>query len=114
MDVLHSETKLTLVFEYCDQDLKKYLDDHGGEIGSQGIKSFMYQLLRGVAYCHENRVLHRYGHRHCVKQSDLFPLSYHFVSLHLFINHFVSFFLLSLSLSLCLAPSSPLFLLRLV
>ena len=25
-DVLHSEHKLTMVFEYCDQDLKKYLD----------------------------------------------------------------------------------------
>ena len=28
-DVLHTEKKLTLVFEYCEQDLKKYLDSCG-------------------------------------------------------------------------------------
>jgi len=25
-DILHSERKMTLVFEYCEQDLKKYFD----------------------------------------------------------------------------------------
>jgi hypothetical protein len=28
-DVVHSEKKLTLVFEFLDQDLKKYLDNAG-------------------------------------------------------------------------------------
>ncbi|KAG6896743.1 hypothetical protein C0992_006405 [Termitomyces sp. T32_za158] len=28
-DVMHSESKLTLVFEYCEQDLKKYMDTMG-------------------------------------------------------------------------------------
>jgi len=50
---------LTLVFEFCDQDLKKYLDQHGGIISKPTMKSFLYQLLRGVAFCHEKRVLHR-------------------------------------------------------
>ncbi|EGG24039.1 protein serine/threonine kinase [Cavenderia fasciculata] len=58
-DVIHTERKLTLVFEYLDQDLKKYLDECSGEITKQNIKSFMYQLLKGVAFCHEHRVLHR-------------------------------------------------------
>jgi len=58
-DVIHTEKKLTLVFEYLDQDLKKYLDECGGEISRQTMKSFLYQLLRGVAFCHEHRVLHR-------------------------------------------------------
>ncbi|KYQ89684.1 protein serine/threonine kinase [Tieghemostelium lacteum] len=58
-DVIHTERKLTLVFEYLDQDLKKYLDECGGEISKTTIKSFMYQLLRGVAFCHDHRVLHR-------------------------------------------------------
>jgi len=58
-DVIHTERKLTLVFEYLDQDLKKYLDECGGEMSKQTIKSFMYQLLRGVAFCHDHRVLHR-------------------------------------------------------
>ena len=58
-DVLHSEKKLTLVFEHCDQDLKKYFDSLNGEIDPDLVKSFMYQLLRGLAFCHSHNVLHR-------------------------------------------------------
>lgn len=58
-DVLHSEKKLTLVFEHCDQDLKKYFDSLNGEIDLEVVKSFMFQLLRGLAFCHSNNILHR-------------------------------------------------------
>ncbi|GIX91025.1 hypothetical protein CEXT_258261, partial [Caerostris extrusa] len=58
-DVLHSEKKLTLVFEHCDQDLKKYFDSLNGEIDADVVKSFMFQLLRGLAFCHSHNVLHR-------------------------------------------------------
>ncbi|KAG2187587.1 hypothetical protein INT44_005276 [Umbelopsis vinacea] len=58
-DVLHTEKKLTLVFEYLDSDLKKFLDSYGGDIDTLTIKQFMYQLLKGIAFCHEHRVLHR-------------------------------------------------------
>lgn len=58
-DVLHSDKKLTLVFEHCDQDLKKYFDSLNGEIDLDVVKSFMYQLLRGLAFCHSHNVLHR-------------------------------------------------------
>eukprot|EP00470_Lotharella_oceanica_P004637 CAMPEP_0170175628 /NCGR_PEP_ID=MMETSP0040_2-20121228/8674_1 /TAXON_ID=641309 /ORGANISM="Lotharella oceanica, Strain CCMP622" /LENGTH=296 /DNA_ID=CAMNT_0010417677 /DNA_START=63 /DNA_END=953 /DNA_ORIENTATION=+ len=59
-DVVHTERKLTLVFEYLDQDLKKYLDACGEKgIEPFTVKSFLYQLLRGIAYCHDHRVLHR-------------------------------------------------------
>jgi negative regulator of PHO system len=60
-DVIHTENKLMLVFEYMDKDLKKYMDARGdrGALDPVTIKSFMYQLLRGIAFCHENRVLHR-------------------------------------------------------
>ena len=47
-DVLHTEKKLTLVFEYCEQDLKKYLDSCGGEVDPIQVKSFLFQLLRGI------------------------------------------------------------------
>jgi len=59
IDVIHTEHKLTLVFEFLDQDLKKYLDvcDNGLELPI--LKSFLYQLLKGVAYTHHHRVLHR-------------------------------------------------------
>lgn len=62
-DIIHTENKLILVFEFMDQDLKKFMDSTArsthGALDVQTIKSFMYQLLRGIAYCHENRVLHR-------------------------------------------------------
>src|SRR5210317_23326 len=58
-DVVHTEKKLTLVFEYLDQDLKKYLDVCEGGLEAGIMKSLLYQLLRGVAYCHHHRVLHR-------------------------------------------------------
>ncbi|KAJ3146920.1 cyclin-dependent serine/threonine protein kinase [Geranomyces variabilis] len=58
-DVIHTEKKLTLVFEYLDSDLKKFLDGIGGELEESHLKHLMYQLLKGVAFCHEHRVLHR-------------------------------------------------------
>lgn len=60
-DVIHTENKLMLVFEYMDKDLKKFMDSRGqgGQLDYVTIKSFMYQLLQGIAFCHENRVLHR-------------------------------------------------------
>ncbi|KXS22109.1 protein serine/threonine kinase [Gonapodya prolifera JEL478] len=58
-DVIHTEKKLTLVFEYLDSDLKKFLDMYGGEIDPNLIKQLMYQLLKGIAFCHDHRVLHR-------------------------------------------------------
>ena len=58
-DVVHTERKLTLVFEFLDQDLKKYLDVCDSGLDIPILKSFLYQLLMGVAYCHHHRVLHR-------------------------------------------------------
>ena len=58
-DVVHTERRLTLVFEYLDQDLKKYLDICEGGLEITILKSFLYQLLCGVAFCHTHRVLHR-------------------------------------------------------
>ncbi|KAJ9067411.1 negative regulator of the PHO system [Entomophthora muscae] len=61
LDVVHTETRLTLVFEYMEQDLKKYQDTRGqnGVLEPATIKKFMYQLISGLAYCHDSRVLHR-------------------------------------------------------
>lgn len=58
-DVLWQPKKLTLVFEYVDQDLKKYMDGFGTLLDPMTVKSFFYQLLRGLAFCHDHRVLHR-------------------------------------------------------
>lgn len=60
-DVIHTENKLLIIFEFMDKDLKRFMETHGrnGALEEKIIKSFMFQLLRGVAFCHENRVLHR-------------------------------------------------------
>jgi len=58
-DVVHTDRKLTLVFEFLDQDLKKLLDMCDGGLDAATTKSFLYQLFRGIAYCHQHRVLHR-------------------------------------------------------
>ncbi|EEB91574.1 hypothetical protein MPER_10045, partial [Moniliophthora perniciosa FA553] len=44
-DVIHTETKLVLIFEYCEQDLKN--------------PQFHVPTSKGTAFCHENQVLHR-------------------------------------------------------
>ena len=42
VNVLHTDRKLTLVFEFLDQDLKKLLDNHKGALSESDIKSFRY------------------------------------------------------------------------
>lgn len=60
LDVVHSEKKLFLVFEYLDRDLKKYMDSvPAGGISLPLVKSYLYQLLSGIAFCHSHRILHR-------------------------------------------------------
>lgn len=58
-DVIHTDNKLTLVSEYMDKDLKEYIDTRGDNLDYMKEKWFVYQLLRGVAFCQESRVLHR-------------------------------------------------------
>ncbi|XP_019205430.1 cyclin-dependent kinase 16 isoform X3 [Oreochromis niloticus] len=58
-DIIHTQKSLTLVFEYLDKDLKQYLDDCGNVIHVHNVKLFLFQLLRGLSYCHRRKVLHR-------------------------------------------------------
>ncbi|KAG0367883.1 Cyclin-dependent kinase catalytic subunit [Gamsiella multidivaricata] len=63
LDIIHDETKLYLVFEFLDLDLKKYMDilptTTGAGLPMDQVKDFLYQLLRGVEFCHSRRILHR-------------------------------------------------------
>ncbi|XP_069739097.1 cyclin-dependent kinase 16-like isoform X9 [Phaenicophaeus curvirostris] len=58
-DIVHTPQCLTLVFEYLDRDLKQYLDDCGSVISMHNVRLFLFQLLRGLAFCHRHKVLHR-------------------------------------------------------
>ncbi|NWT62129.1 CDK18 kinase, partial [Erythrocercus mccallii] len=56
-DIIHTERSLTLVFEYLDNDLKQYLENCGNLMSVHNVKIFMFQLLRGLAYCHGRKIL---------------------------------------------------------
>jgi len=58
-DVVHQDVKFYLVFEYLDQDLKSFLDKVKHNLHMLLTKSYLYQLISGIAYCHAHRVLHR-------------------------------------------------------
>lgn len=60
-DVIADEKKLTLVFDYHQQDLKVYLETFKKDefLESQMVKAILYQILSGVAYCHSKRIMHR-------------------------------------------------------
>eukprot|EP01013_Petalomonas_cantuscygni_P016982 TRINITY_DN34074_c0_g1_i1.p1 TRINITY_DN34074_c0_g1~~TRINITY_DN34074_c0_g1_i1.p1 ORF type:complete len:325 (-),score=57.87 TRINITY_DN34074_c0_g1_i1:181-1155(-) len=61
LDVYHTERprRLSLVFEYCNEDLKHFIDRHRGPLPPRLIQHLAYQLLLGVAHSHARRVLHR-------------------------------------------------------
>jgi len=58
-DVIHTNKKLILVFEYVDTDLKKFMNQFEKGLDTKVVKSLLYQLVRGVAHCHQMKVLHR-------------------------------------------------------
>jgi serine/threonine protein kinase len=58
VNVLLIENKLYLVFEFLDKDLRKYSDIVKKNMHKMLIKSYLYQLLKGICFCHQHRVLH--------------------------------------------------------
>lgn len=58
-DCVQSEGRLYLVFEYLDRDLKKYMESCNGPLSPLLVKSYLFQLTRGLAFCHSRGVMHR-------------------------------------------------------
>merc|ERR1711934_504896 len=59
LDVESSESKLYLIFEFCDSDLKKYMNNIRGTLSAQLVKELMFQMVMGITYCHMHRLIHR-------------------------------------------------------
>lgn len=58
-DVEHQDGRLYLVFEWLDKDLKKYMDAVPGPMDMKLVKSYLYQLLKGMDFCHSRGIMHR-------------------------------------------------------
>jgi len=56
---IDSNSKLFMIFEYAECDLKKFLNRQKKVLPQEMIKSFLYQMLSGLCYCHSHRVIHR-------------------------------------------------------
>jgi len=62
IDVEHSSapSRLYLVFEWLDKDLKKFMDSVGKNgMNDDLVRSYMAQICRGLEYCHAHSVIHR-------------------------------------------------------
>ncbi|KDO32862.1 CMGC/CDK/CDC2 protein kinase [Saprolegnia parasitica CBS 223.65] len=59
LNCLQDAGKLYLVFEFVDRDLKRCMDTTLGNIDPHLIKAYMYQLLKGLAFCHSRGIMHR-------------------------------------------------------
>lgn len=54
-----NDNKLYLCFEYCEFDLKKYMKSQQYKLSAECVKSFTYQMLDGLRWCHSHRIFHR-------------------------------------------------------
>ncbi|XP_026686127.1 cyclin-dependent kinase 3-like [Diaphorina citri] len=58
-DVIPVDFKLFLVFEFLRQDLKDFLQTTPVPVPPALAKSYLYQLLEALRYCHSRRIIHR-------------------------------------------------------
>mgnify|MGYP000270448700 FL=1 len=58
-DIVHSNEKLYLIFEYLNHDLKRHMQSYEHAIPPKLVKHFTYQLLQGLHFCHSRRIIHR-------------------------------------------------------
>ncbi|XP_018644985.1 serine/threonine kinase [Schistosoma mansoni] len=58
-DIVHTKKTLNFIFEFVQSDLSKYIENHPRGIKLHNVRLFLYQLLRGLAYCHDRHILHR-------------------------------------------------------
>ncbi|XP_057947870.1 cell division control protein 2 homolog [Malania oleifera] len=60
LDVTTTENSVCLAFEHLDLDLWKYIKRQRSAVrNTHWLKSFLYQILCGLHYCHSHKVIHR-------------------------------------------------------
>lgn len=59
-EIVYHDGKLYLVFEYLNQDLKRYMETAPPSgMSPRHVRSFLEQMVKGVKFCHSHRILHR-------------------------------------------------------
>lgn len=51
--------KLYLVFEFCEKNMLEILEENPNGLDEELVKFYIWQLCRGIAYCHRMGVIHR-------------------------------------------------------
>ena len=60
LDVVLNNSKLYLLFEFVECDLRKYLINLKEKALDENlVKNFLYKILDAVAYCHSKKIIHR-------------------------------------------------------
>ena len=56
---------IVLVFEYMLSDLSEVIRKSERPLTEAQVKSYMLMLFKGLAFLHENNIMHRVGAIHC-------------------------------------------------
>lgn len=59
LEVFRNKRKLHLVFEYCDQTVLNELEKHRKGVPEHKVKKILWQVVKGVQFCHKNNCIHR-------------------------------------------------------
>lgn len=59
LEVFRRKGKLYLVFEYVEKTILEVLERRKNGLDENDVRRFMFQLLRGVEYCHAHNIIHR-------------------------------------------------------
>ena len=64
VSLIYDDRKMFLLFEYLDFDLRRYLDQfeknyRGKLLDRETIRSFTIQILAGLLFAHQRRIMHR-------------------------------------------------------
>ena len=60
LDVVLNNSKLYLLFEFIEIDLRKFLINLKEKMLNENlVKNFLYKILDAVAYCHSKKIIHR-------------------------------------------------------
>ncbi|XP_047325981.1 cell division control protein 2 homolog [Impatiens glandulifera] len=60
IDVVFTGMKIHLVMEAADMNLRQFIDEHPKGVSDRHVrKNLLYQLLKGLDYCHSQKIIHR-------------------------------------------------------